>query len=689
MIPAVHNRQIVSSPVTDSGEFGISYENSAHIMTILRDTLYSDKVLAVLREYSANAWDAHRDAGIGDRPIEVTLPTNVNPTLSIRDFGRGLSKEDVFKIYTQYGASTKRNSDIAVGMLGIGSKSGFAYADTFTVTSFHGGIKSIYSAVLDASDKGVVNLIHEEPTEETGLLIEIAVDPYDIHEFQSKAKNLYKYFNPLPKCNIEIPTLEVEGRYASGIIHSERSYGDNWIAVMGCIPYRINMDSLIEHGKTSNIPPFVQYISGALFFNIGEVHINASREELKYTEQTKKAIIEKINLLVEEHVKTVIADLESNTKTLWEKRLRAQELRNFKEVFPGEYKALMTDFISLYTNGDPNYSPLWFSQTNGKDQKGLRARPTARIIFRDDQRSLKGFSFGSEDVLLRRRSLTTEADFKVALEKFIKDKQIDGVPVVNTSTLEWTAPPKSARGGSNPKHRQRVFKWVGTGKKISRKASWHSDCWEALDHTPSDKDVYVEIESFKPYNYSNFFNHYEEDAKLAEITGISIPQIVAYKVTEKSPSKTRDGTTYLAWREKFLVEVLKHPKFLEYWENWHWATFGEDIKRSYYYNSTRFTKASAEKVYKMLGTKHDICELIRNTPIEEDRDYNRADLFRSLESRKAFAKLKGTSKAEQLAEKIKKKYPLFALESVKLSSIMGSDYEEWIKYVQLVDKGSK
>lgn len=29
-------------------------------MTILRDTLYSDKVLAVIREYSANAWDAAR-----------------------------------------------------------------------------------------------------------------------------------------------------------------------------------------------------------------------------------------------------------------------------------------------------------------------------------------------------------------------------------------------------------------------------------------------------------------------------------------------------------------------------------------------------------------------------------------------------------------------------------------------------
>lgn len=106
--------------VQSEGSFAISLRNQAHLMTILRDTLYSDKILAVLREYSANAWDAHRQSGCKDIPIRVTLPTHAEPTLVIRDFGSGLSEEDLYQVYTQYGESTKRESNETVGYLGIG-----------------------------------------------------------------------------------------------------------------------------------------------------------------------------------------------------------------------------------------------------------------------------------------------------------------------------------------------------------------------------------------------------------------------------------------------------------------------------------------------------------------------------------------------------------------------------------------
>jgi hypothetical protein len=100
--------------------FGISVEDSAHILSILRDKLYSNKVLAVIREYSTNAYDAHVEAGIPDRPIEVTLPSRLDSTLSIRDYGIGLTEEDVRNIYAMYGASTKRSSNAFTGQLGLG-----------------------------------------------------------------------------------------------------------------------------------------------------------------------------------------------------------------------------------------------------------------------------------------------------------------------------------------------------------------------------------------------------------------------------------------------------------------------------------------------------------------------------------------------------------------------------------------
>ena len=50
MIPTLTRRSVETSPVAASASFGISQNDVAHILTMLRDTLYSDRVLAVLRE---------------------------------------------------------------------------------------------------------------------------------------------------------------------------------------------------------------------------------------------------------------------------------------------------------------------------------------------------------------------------------------------------------------------------------------------------------------------------------------------------------------------------------------------------------------------------------------------------------------------------------------------------------------
>lgn len=119
------SRRLADVPLT-TAEFGISRDDEVHVLTMLRDTLYSDKPLAVLREYSSNAWDAHRDAGKVDVLIEVTLPTAMEPTLRIRDHGCGISLDDMLGRFLKAGASTKRGSNNTVGTLGIGRLSGFA-----------------------------------------------------------------------------------------------------------------------------------------------------------------------------------------------------------------------------------------------------------------------------------------------------------------------------------------------------------------------------------------------------------------------------------------------------------------------------------------------------------------------------------------------------------------------------------
>jgi hypothetical protein len=87
MIVNKKDRSEVSSNVKDSVFFGIKKEGFSHIFNVLRNQLYSDKELAVVREYSANAYDAHVQKGISDRPFEVNLPSRLDPFFKVRDFG--------------------------------------------------------------------------------------------------------------------------------------------------------------------------------------------------------------------------------------------------------------------------------------------------------------------------------------------------------------------------------------------------------------------------------------------------------------------------------------------------------------------------------------------------------------------------------------------------------------------------
>ena len=75
------NTSNLSTNITKAADFGIEESDLSHIMGILRSQIYSDKLLAVIREYSTNAADANIEAG-NSNPIDVQLPTIAKPELS-------------------------------------------------------------------------------------------------------------------------------------------------------------------------------------------------------------------------------------------------------------------------------------------------------------------------------------------------------------------------------------------------------------------------------------------------------------------------------------------------------------------------------------------------------------------------------------------------------------------------------
>ena len=247
MISVQKPKTVQAKGVKNSVSFGIKQDGVAHIFNVLRNQLYTDKVTAVIREYSTNAADAHVEAGCSERPIEVTLPSRFNLQFKVRDFGPALTDNEINDVYAFYGESTKRNTNSQTGMLGIGSKSAFSYGDNFVINSFIDGKKHSYNAFIDDTQVGqIAKLSVEETDEENGLEIVIPVRLGDIDEFRSKSENLFNFFKTKPLVNGSQVEVDYEYTYEgcgwkwkSGIHRYE-----NPIAVMGNIGYPIDTDQL-------------------------------------------------------------------------------------------------------------------------------------------------------------------------------------------------------------------------------------------------------------------------------------------------------------------------------------------------------------------------------------------------------------------------------------------------------------
>lgn len=328
-----NNRYVTTVGNFETVEFAVQRHNMRHLMSILRDQLYSDKKLAPIREYSCNAYDANVENGKKDVPIKVTLPTTLFPEWKVRDYGKGVSYEDMKNIFCSYGESTKRNSNEFIGQLGIGSKSGFAYGDNFLVTSYMDGKKITYNCVLDKSGVGaLLHLTTEDSNEPSGLEITIPVKNQDLFDFKLKSLNFFKYWNVYPDVvgvsseeikqykNIDDPMLSGNGweLYAATGSNPTAAF-----VVMGNISYPMNWDLVYDYNSRYNdtkFVPFYNFLKSSrvvLRMDIGSIEMAPSREALQYTEKTIASIRRKVDLIIKS-MRDSIQQKIAGANNIWE-----------------------------------------------------------------------------------------------------------------------------------------------------------------------------------------------------------------------------------------------------------------------------------------------------------------------------------------------------------------------------------
>ena len=342
-----------SSPSFTVDSFNLKAENMCHIIDIVENKLYSNKSLAVIREYACNAVDANIMSGNGHLPIKITLPSRFEPKFIVRDYGYGLNHDEMVNVFCSYGESTKRKTNNAIGQLGIGSKSAFSYGSSFTVVSYQNGYKTIYNCMKDSPRNKLVNLGKFDTDEMDGLEIIVNVKDNDINKFRSECFDFFKYWDKKPVIegftseeieNLNKPTDIVLQGTGWKIVTPKSQDGyrgrtESPIALMGNIPYPIvwdNVNGFDEFMSARGGYEFSNFIKGNSFifnFAIGDVQMSPSRESLEYVDKTNNAILSRLKVCLSEIAATAQAKMDK-VSNLWEASCL------YTELF-GDYSSVM------------------------------------------------------------------------------------------------------------------------------------------------------------------------------------------------------------------------------------------------------------------------------------------------------------------------------------------------------------
>lgn len=499
--------QVQSSGIQSEAFFTVKQSNIGHIFGILRNQLYSNKPLAIIREYCTNAFDAHIDAGIPSRPIEVSFPTAFKNSLTIRDFGKGLSESEVYDIFVSYGESTKRGTNEQVGMLGLGSKSAFCYVNDFTITSYHNGTKSVYLAYIDETNIGKISKIAEEATSETGLAIDIVVKTIDLSQFRDVAGTFLAEFNPQPivKNDDRVVNMLQQEVEKSFIINTEEyaihSWGFNQKSCvrMGNVNYPFHIDDLgLASDEYKSVECF-RNLKVKLYAPIGSVVPSASRESLEMNTKTKQFIFDALKG-IHSTVKGQIDERLSKCNSFYQFALEFDNTSQIRDVF---------NLVSVY--GGKAYRPHTYNmQFIRKDYPAIKEIEEIRNDARSSFKSSSSLSIQEGQTLfayygnvpqnsIRQRIMnsgyslksgyllrfTSKADF----DSLVNDAEWQGANFVDISNLIYTKVTGKSAGSFATSE---VYSYCP--HQLTLRNTWKSNTLSLQQ----SEGIYVEIKRFLP-----------------------------------------------------------------------------------------------------------------------------------------------------------------------------------------------
>lgn len=633
-----NTNSVVLSEEFKSVSFGIKKDGLAHIFSVLRNQLYSDKILAVIREYSANALDANIEAGNEDRLIQITSPSYHDPVFRVRDFGRGLDEDEIRDIYANYGESTKRNSNRLIGQLGLGSKAAFAHGENFVINSYVNGKKIIYNAYIDPTQIGMIAKMGEEDTDEpNGVMICVPVRINDIYLFQNKITSFFRFWNPIP----EIIGLDI----TANLLPEPLMTSDGWeyfnpqstdfysVVTMGNIAYPISFDLVAteirkvfedKYGRTVFNAEVTLRKNFIFRSNIGDLEVSASREGLQYTDHTKKNLVSIIGNAIEQLVSKMDDSIQK-----CENIFEAMSLFDsyYSNLFSGYekinflFKDIKWNGINLSENAISFDSREMLNAPEGgmafslnKFYKAFRSKKKAsyistnQLLFKKNELNIiddcnnKGLRNAINDLIMSQRKyehicvikIRSQAGWAAAL----KAKKLENYEFVKASSLvsPFQSDQRTNAGyRKNSKHLKKTFRLEMSQYSNSKCIS--SDYWRPVDiDIKAEGGVWIPIRRFEYIKSSDRMQTSELISNLEKICkalNVTIPNFYGFKSFPKKASSNKDLVHIKDWIEYKTIQYLTDNNQLQ--------KFADFVK----FKEFRFTNSNIWLVEYLKKSKHE------------------------------------------------------------------------------------
>lgn len=702
------------------GRFGTSQETKFSIAAspkafrALSKTLYSDGILAVIRELSCNAYDAHVEAGNTETPFEVHLPNRLEPWFAVTDYGIGLDHDAITKMYSTYFESTKTDSNAVTGCFGLGSKSPFAYVDAFTVEARWNGKLTIYSCFYN--EEGIPSIaMMGEPMDtdaHNGLTVKMPVKDGDFRAFAERAMRALNRFNPTPtvtgNTDYRVETIEytMEGTNWRMIKDgSYSSYRSNIHAIQGNVTYPISQDSMSSINLTS-AQRAIMTLPVDIFFEIGDLEVALSREALEYTEETVANIRDALDRIADE-LPPLYQDRFNDCKTLWEAKILFKDivrdlpsgvrtLLSDKDVgLKWRKQTLDEDFV--ITAEDFKHTIIMFER-GSRGNRGSKVDPDWKgnykfsagndvLFFYDDvghgSHSRVSYFLETSNKAARKNFLIKTAEKKVlkALSKSLG--QVNIQPVSNLPKR-----PKAIRAAARVT--SKVLEYAG--KAHDRRDSWNPT---EID-LKNDSGVYVVINRFKVFNDGGEVLEFDSICELAQtnnlidLNGQSVYGIRSGDVA-KLPADTKWVNMFELIRKNIKDVVAKENISQILADSTAFSHFNFDLEQY-----------SDELIKESFDAGSPMAEFIKAYKYMKERKSDRASAIRNVGYKVGYKIEESQAKYDlnELWKAVEDQYPLMKVidqnqmrggyyYSRQNDGVREKNFKHLMEYMRLIDKSTK